>query len=158
MRFFWFSRKAGLRLEAGCYKKLVCQSCVKLKHSSVEKWKSLFHNLWKRFKKDHLHNQKVNILCAITLKDIVGPIFFKETINSVKYRAQIIKSFITRLAEHQILYDSNKDRSNKTIHLPTVMVHYYTFLVYLCIKHVQTHLDICQNNLHYPFILTYIIW
>ena len=53
------------------------------------------------FKEKPLHDQKVGVWYAISRKRIIGPIFFSETINSERYRAQILQPFISKLSQRQ---------------------------------------------------------
>jgi hypothetical protein len=47
-----------------------------------------------------LHSQKIGCWCAISRKQIVGPIFFSETVTAEKYQ-EIIMKFISLLNEEE---------------------------------------------------------
>jgi hypothetical protein len=44
-----------------------------------------------------LHDQKINICCAIAAAWIVGPKFFENSINSDQYLSDILQSFLRAL-------------------------------------------------------------
>ncbi|WP_370716200.1 hypothetical protein [Sphingomonas sp. IW22] len=48
-----------------------------------------------------LHSTKIGVWCAISKLKLIGPIFFHETINSVRY-LKIFNDFISKLTEEEI--------------------------------------------------------
>lgn len=48
-----------------------------------------------------LHDAKVGVWCAITAQRIIGPIFFNETVNSERYRANILAPFFQLLSHYE---------------------------------------------------------
>jgi hypothetical protein len=48
---------------------------------------------------------KVGVWCAVSARRIVGPVFFKETINCGRYVQIILGQFFPELIEEEILYD-----------------------------------------------------
>jgi hypothetical protein len=44
-----------------------------------------------------LHDRKIGVWCSITASQIVGPIFFENTINSERYVTDILRPFLRAL-------------------------------------------------------------
>ena len=51
-----------------------------------------------------LHNQKIGVLCAISARRILGPIFFEGILNSQKYVEEILNPFFSNLSEAEQMY------------------------------------------------------
>ena len=51
-----------------------------------------------------LHDQKIGVWCAVTAERIIGPIFFDDTINSDRYRRNILEPFFQQLTDDELRY------------------------------------------------------
>ena len=51
-----------------------------------------------------LHDAKIGVWCAVSAKRIIGPIFFEDTINSERYRTQILAPFFQLLSDNERQY------------------------------------------------------
>lgn len=53
------------------------------------------------FEETPLHSVKVGVWLAVSRRRIIGPIFFQDTINGVRYREQILEVFINQLDDEE---------------------------------------------------------
>jgi hypothetical protein len=51
-----------------------------------------------------VHDQKIDVWCAITASRTVGPIFFENTINSEQYVTVILQPFLGGITEEEKTY------------------------------------------------------
>jgi hypothetical protein len=49
-----------------------------------------------------LHPVKVGVWIAVSRKRLIGPIFFHETLNAIRYREQILEIFINQLDDEEL--------------------------------------------------------
>jgi hypothetical protein len=49
-----------------------------------------------------LHPVKVGVWIAVSRRRLIGPIFFHETINAIRYREQILEIFINQLDDQEL--------------------------------------------------------
>lgn len=54
------------------------------------------------FEETPLHSVKVGVWLAVSRRRIIGPIFFHDTINAVRYREQILEVFINQLEDEEL--------------------------------------------------------
>jgi hypothetical protein len=57
----------------------------------------------------HLHDVEVGVSCALSVRRIIGPVVYPETINSDRYVRQILQLFFRQLTYEESFLDiSNK--------------------------------------------------